>query len=411
MSASPSTEGALSQTMPSSSQSGPPQGPPSSPPRRLQSPEERFGTHPLYAVDALPAPDAPPDPFAPLPDETPSVANAPRSKNRPSKARHERQRFERASYRVPPRHSTRSRSRVAGKSTAHSTSPSQTAPLSSAPVVSPTLNRIRDDRRRFRKRLGAFMLALLVVAAGAGALFAPQMNIESVQISGLHATSPVLVQPIARRLLGHNALRANKNAVVQSVERLPTVASARVVLGAALPPRVELRVVERVPVMRLGDGTSWWVADESGNPYRKANARDAKLPALTWSGPVQTLKPLDPQKWDDALQLVQAVKGQSTTKQSGELGPIHSMQLDASGDATLKLAASDGGTDMTLKLGNDEWEQKLQRARTAMMYFARTKRQAAELNLIALELPRWTPRGATTSQATPAPAETQTPAT
>lgn len=397
--------------MPSSSQSGPPQESNSSPPRRLQSPEERFGTHPLLAAPAVPAPEAPLDPFAALPDAAPRTDPTARAKNRRAKARHERQRFEREAHRVPPRRVTQSRSRIGDKSSAYTVSPSQGEPVASPPVSSPALERIRDDRRRFRKRLGAFTALALVVAAGVGALFAPQMNIQSVQISGLHATSPILVQPIAQRLLGHNVFRANKNAITQSVERLPTVASARVVLGAEVPPRVELRVVERKPVMRLGDGTSWWVADESGNPYRKANARDAKLPALTWSGPVQTLKPFDPQKWDDALQLVEAVEQQSATDKSGELGRIHSMQLDASGDATLKLAATDGGTDMTLKLGNDEWDQKLERAHTAMMYFARTKRQAAELNLIALERPRWIPRGAVTSQATPSPVENQTPAT
>ncbi len=315
---------------------------------------------------------------------------------------------------MPPRRATHSRSKIQDKKdTAESIVAAPTEHVASE-VVSPTLERIRDSRKRFWKRLGAFTAIAIMGGAGAAALFAPQMNIKSVRVTGLHATSPVLVVPIARRLIGHNVFRAPKGATVQSIERLPTVASAQVVLSTDVPPHVELHVVERKPIMRIGDGTSWWVADESGNPYRSANDRDAKLPALTWNGPIQTLKPLDSKKWEDALELVEAVQDQSAPSNSGGLGQIRSMELDANGDATLKLKAPDGGEDLTLRLGNDQWSEKLARARVAMVYFARTKRQAAELNLVALDLPRWTPRGAVTSQATPisqvTPVPTKVPA-
>ncbi|BCM91282.1 cell division protein FtsQ [Abditibacteriota bacterium] len=398
--------------MSSSSQSGPSPQPNSSQSRRLQTPEERFGSHPLYAVD--PEPEAAPDPFVPLPDPARTITTTSTRpiKSRRAKARHERQRFEREAHHVPPRRATHSRTKIEDKK-GHADSATTSSADHDSPqeVFSPTLERIRDGRKRFWKRLSAVTALLLMAGAGAAALFAPQMKIEKVQITGLHATSSILVKPIAQRLLGHNVFLAPKAAIAQSVERLPTVASARVVLSADMPPRVELRVVERKPIMRLGYNNLWWVADESGNPYRHANARDAHLPALTWNGPIQTLKPVDAKRWDDAVQLAQAVQGQSINKSEAGLGQIHSMQLDASGDATLMLASPDGVGDLTLKLGNDQWSEKLERARVAMMYFARTKRQAAELNLIALDYPRWTPRGAITSEATPAPTENQVPAT
>ncbi|RYX82521.1 FtsQ-type POTRA domain-containing protein [bacterium] len=397
--------------MSSSSQSGPPHQPNSPQPRRLQTPEERFGTHPLYAVD--PEPEAAPDPFVPLEEPAhPSPQTSRVVKGRRAKTRHERQRFAREAHHVPARRATHSPSKVRDSKDELETNveDAQQEHVMPTAASSPTLERIRDRRRRFWKRLSAVTALIVVVGAGAAALFAPQMNIESVKITGLHATSPILVEPIAQRLIGHNAIRANKNAIAQSVERLPTVASAQVVLGAEVPPRVELKVVERKPIMRIGDGTSWWVADASGNPYRNANARDARLPALTWNGPIQTLKPLDSEKWDDALQLVDAVQG-NNGPDGGGLGKIHSMQLDKNGDATLMLASPDSGPDLTLKLGNDQWSEKLARARMAMTYFARTNRQPAELNLIALKLPRWTPRGVVTTDATPVPAEMSVPAT
>ena len=405
----------FAQTMPSSSQSGFNQKPNPSQPRRLQTPEERFGHHrgEAEAIEALPEV---PDPFAPLPPVSSS------SKKR-AKARHERQRFDRDAQHIEPRRAKRqmTKAQAAHVPVAH-IAPQTTPSAAKAPIgenatdkakrehESETLKRIRARRKRAWKRAIGVLALIIVAGTGVAALSAPQMEIEQVHISGLHATSPVLVKPIAARLLGQNAIRANKGAVEQSVERLPTVASARVVVRPELPPRAELQVVERKPVMRVGRDGVWWVADEAGNPYRTANARDAQLPALTWDTPIQTLKPLDARRWSDAMQLAEAVEENLGQKGMATLADIRSMQLDAVGDATLVLAGTSGAPDLTLKLGNDQWAEKLAKARTARLYFARTNRKAVELNLISLDSVRWTPLGATVASsqsgmvATPAPA-------
>ena len=365
-----------------SSQSGPSQQPNHSQPRRLQTPEERFGKTDSLPVEPASAPV--PDPFVPLP----TSSARPIQKSSRFKKRHERHRFEREAHHLDARRAPRTR-------VAPSTAPPHPAkePEPKAADASPTLERIRTNRRRFWKRLGALTALALVAGAGAAALYAPQMNIERVSITGLHATSPELVKRIAARLLGHNVFRADKTAIARSVTALPTVQSARVVLHEGFPPSVEVRVVERIPIVRVGKGNSWWAVDESGNPYRTANAHDARLPRLTWSGPIQTLQPLDKKRWADAARLTEAVTQVQTPFKEGDgLGQIRSMQLDESGDATLEVAAFDGTNNITLKLGNDQWSEKLARARVAMRYFARTKRPAGELNLISLTLPRWAPR-------------------
>lgn len=246
-------------------------------------------------------------------------------------------------------------------------------------------------RKRFWRRFTGFFIGLSLAGAGAAALWAPQFDIEQVTITGLHATSPVLVRPIAARLLGHNAFRAPKAPIVEAVERVPTIAKARIVLRAGLPPRVVLQVRERAPIVRVGNGTNWWVVDAEGVPYRTANARDAALPILKWPGEIETMKRFEAEAWSDAVRLVGAVE--STQKGTAPLPPVREMTLDASGDAVLSLRKA-GAPDLIVRLGNDGWSEKLKRARVALTYFERTHRDAQELNLIA-RAPngtRWTPR-------------------
>lgn len=238
--------------------------------------------------------------------------------------------------------------------------------------------------------------------AVAAALFAPRFNIATVTITGLHATSPVLVTPIARRLLGLNVFRAPTNQIAQAVERLPTVAKARVVLRPGFPPRVVLQVRERVPIVRVGDGANWWVADAEGLPYRRANARDEALPTLRWSGEIQTLKPFEGARWSDAERLVKAVQ---LARSAGAPLQVRQMTLDEGGDATLEVPQAPGKPDLTLRLGNDGWNEKLARARVALAYFERTRRDAKELNLVSLKLPRWTPRPQPVAVPNPAASE------
>lgn len=388
-----------------SSQSGPNYGPSSSPSRRLQTPEERFGFHVEPEPEVEAEPEAP-DPFVPLPPS--GSARAARSKSR-----HERRRFDREAHRIEPRR-TRRPSHPAHIPVAHLT-PDESH-LEEGDVIdasaekanregeaSLALARIRAKRRTFWKRVGMVVLAFAVAGASGAALYAPQMNIEKVEISGLHATAPVLAKPIAGRLIGHNVIRADKKGVARSMERLPTVASARVVMHPEWPPRVEVQVVERKPMMRVGVGGAWWVADKAGTPYRTANAHDKSLPALTWGEPIETFKPLNPKRWTEAMRLAQAVEANLGQTGMTSLADIRSMQLDANGDASMVLASQGGAPELTLRLGNDEWDEKLAKARTARLYLARTHRQAAELNLISLDLPRWKPRAAEVSS-TPVPA-------
>jgi len=369
--------------MPSSSQSGPPNRPssPSSPPpRRLRSPAERFG-----------APPPEPEALAAPPEAIESASQAqPSEAARPS-ARYERRRFQRENRRV----ALRARSSGAGQGRAGSNAPrsaaSGTGNASADAPPPPALLRVQAARKRFWRRFWAIFGALSLAGAGAAALFAPAFNIEAVSISGMRATPPSQVRPLVTRWMGHNIFRAPKTPIVRAVEKLPTVASARVAFQAKWPPRLELAIREREPVLRVNDGASEWVADAGGTPFRLANAGDNSLPEIAWGTPVQAMHRFEAGQWSDAVRLAQAVKAAPPSALGGGW-KLREMRLDAGGDATLSLTNSPDAPPLLVRLGNDAWPEKVARARIALDYFARTGRQPQELNLISLHLPRWTAR-------------------
>jgi len=369
--------------MPSSSQSGPPNGPSSSsspPPRRLLSPAERFGPPPPES-EALPAP---PEAGATAPPTRPSEAAR-------QGARYERRRFQRESRRVAPRPRPSGRGQGRAGANAQSNAPSGTGSAGADAPPPPALLRVQAARKRFWRRFWAILGALSLAGAGAAALFAPAFNVEAVSISGMHATPPSQVRPLVVRWIGHNIFRASKTPIVRAVEKLPTVRSARVAFGAKWPPRLELAIREREPVLRVNDGTSEWVADASGTPFRLANAEDNSLPEIAWGTPVRAMHRFDAEQWSDAVRLASAVKAAPQSALGGGW-KLREMRLDAGGDATLALGNSPDAPPLTVRLGNDAWPEKVARARVALDYFARTGRQPQELDLISLHLPRWTAR-------------------
>lgn len=255
----------------------------------------------------------------------------------------------------------------------------------------PALLRAQAARKRFWRRFWAIFGAISLAGAGAAALFAPAFNIEAVSISGMRATPPSEVRPLVVRWIGHNIFRASKAPIVRAVEKLPTVASARVAFGAKWPPCLELAVREREPILRVNDGTNEWVADAGGTPFRLANAADNSLPEIVWETPVRAMHRFDVGQWSDALRLASAMKAAPPSAFGGGW-KLREMRLDAGGDATLSLGHSPDAPPLIVRLGNDEWPEKVARARVALDYFARTGRQPQELNLISLHLPRWTAR-------------------
>ena len=411
------------------------------PVRRLKSPAERFGAPEieveadfkpaaaprLASTGAARAPsiepvestatenpqsnptEANPDPFQPLP-------GAPSKAPRADKSRGARRGAAAAAR------ATAARSAVARRANPHAPRPHEKRPhqvahlpVNPAPAAPPDrpnsmtralVARKKARVRRIVARVVGVAAALFVVQCGVAALTAPQFAIKSVEVRGLDATPATAVEKLSSTLVGQNIFRARAAAVAQKVSALPTVAQARVVRPLQWPPRLRLEVTERQPILRVGAGQSWWVADAAGVPYRRARQGDEALYALTAPQfTPQTGQALPAADWQRARELARdlaadnalvaqaapAVQGQKNAPQFWQLRRIY---FDRDGFAAVRVSGSGAlgaHRELLIRLGEEDWPAKLAQARMALNYFERTGQRARELDLVSGEHPRWRP--------------------
>jgi hypothetical protein len=208
---------------------------------------------------------------------------------------------------------------------------------------------------------------------------------------GSSITAPQSVAVVQKSLVGQNWLRARLQSAASTLETLPTVREARVVRNFQWPPQVTVHIEERQPFARVGAGNDWWIVDDSGMPFRRADLserEDAALYAVT--GPTlqpQIGKVLPEKTWQPVREFALSL---AQSEQKGTRWALRRLYFDRHGFASLRLT---GGAhdEMLIQMGADHWSKKLQRARQALAYFEATGRRAAVLNLISYSMPTWTP--------------------
>lgn len=239
--------------------------------------------------------------------------------------------------------------------------------------------------RRFR----FILIVLLLIGSGWGvflALTSPEFQVASVSVSGAQITPEKDLFRIQQSLIGQNWIRVKTDTSYQKLAALPTVKNARVTHALYWPPRLHIHLEEREPFARVGSGTNWWVVDESGVPFRRADAKkDRTLYALT--GPKllpQMGTALPKEQWQPSARLLSALERER------DLWSLRRIYLDKNGFASLRL---EGGAhdEMLIRLGADRWEDKLTRARQALTYIERIGERAKSLNLVSYTMPQWTP--------------------
>lgn len=377
---------------------------PAEAPRRLLTPEERFGSE---AGQSSPAPN---DPFVAEPslaalrreDEMARRHLPPRERRKHERNLRKRAKKD-AKHRVPRDPVVHAQRAEAEREFAQHV---RTAP----PVpVKKSRRRVPVALKRLFVLIGVIFVGQLVFAA----FTAPQFKIQSVAINGHDTTPPEQLRPLASRLLGQNILRANRVAVEKAVEKLPTVASAHVAPVLSWPPKSELRIVERQPVLKVGSGNDWWVADSNGVTFRRPEPEDEKLYSVVAPQfAPQLSRPLDAKVWKRVAALNSAILSDnqvaSSEPQAAAAGAgteaanasdaafwqLRRIYFDKNGLASLRFhgqGALASQNEVLVRLGDDRWSEKLARARVALNYFQRTGRRAAELDLVSLERPVWLP--------------------
>jgi len=264
----------------------------------------------------------------------------------------------------------------------------------------------RRERKRSTpiwKRLRLIAVVLLLIGLGqlvTAALTSSQFRVADVTVSGAQITDADKIADVQQSLVRQNWVRAQTGAAIKQISALPTVKSVAVSRALHWPPHLHIAIVEREPFVRVGAGENWWIVDESGVPFRRAQKSEAdeKLFAVTNPKFEPDLgKPLTKENWEPTFQLVSELSTQKP------IWPLRRVYFDKNGFAALRLK---GGKhdEMLIRLGGDRWPEKLERARLALEYFDRTNQRASTLNLVSYIMPQWTPIRPV--QATSTPVET-----
>jgi cell division protein FtsQ len=153
---------------------------------------------------------------------------------------------------------------------------------------------VEIKRRKFGKKAwkGYLRATLLIIgaAACAAALFAvgeflltsPTMALSSpsqVDLAGNHFVTRSSVLEIFAPDRGRSVLRVPLSARRAQIEALPWVKSATV--RRALPNRIEVEIVERMPIAFLRDGTDLFLVDEAGMILDRPLSADFRFPVVT----------------------------------------------------------------------------------------------------------------------------------
>jgi cell division septal protein FtsQ len=242
---------------------------------------------------------------------------------------------------------------------------------------------------RYLRRISFGLGAILLLECAAATLTSRHFAVTDVEIRGAQETPQESLNTIRTSLIGQNWVRASRGAAQSQATAIPQVATAQIQRAWTWPPRLVLNVTERKPFARVGGGKDWWVVDESGMPFRRADKRDDDLYAVT--GPKlqpQFGKALVEEDWKPVTQFARVLA--QDERQSGGWS-LRRVYFDRHGYASLRLTG--GRDDETLvQLGADDWAEKLQTARWALADFAQTGKHAASLNLVSSTVTTWTPR-------------------
>ena len=344
-----------------------------------------------------------PDPFQPLPRDA-NDSSAPARNRRGAQTRRARREVEQHSP-----HYHEKKPHTVAHTPIHPASGGEAQPQNEwdkAAQNSMARAALARKRARMRKFVGRIFLAGALGLIGWGAvtaLTAPQFEITKVEVSGMSATPRKSVEQLAQQLIGKNIFRAPRAQVESAIAAIPTVQSVSIERAWTWPPHMRAAIVERQPILQVGSGTTWWVADAQGVAFRRANRDDSALEMLTSQQFVpQTGKPLPADKWKRARELAGALNADNAlaAKEKGvangeKYWSLRRVYLDKDGAAALRIGDSGNlkaHSEMLIRLGEEGWPAKLKQARMALAFFDRTGRKARELDLVSSEHPRWSPK-------------------
>jgi len=153
--------------------------------------------------------------------------------------------------------------------------------------------RRRPSQRRASSRLSPrrAVAALVMVVAGAatwGVAASPAFGIRTTDVSGMVVTSPAEVDAVlALGSPAPNAFMLATDGLRSSLESIPSIAGADV--SVALPGTLQVRIVERTPILAWRTGSSLLLVDRDGLVIADAGSADVSPAARALAAGLPTV--------------------------------------------------------------------------------------------------------------------------
>ena len=143
--------------------------------------------------------------------------------------------------------------------------------------------KLRRQRRRTRLRIAGIVLVVVLILAGAWAVwFSSLLEIRDVQVEGTRHVPVERVVRAAQVPVGTPLPRLDSDAIAERISELKPVESVRV--ERDLPHGVRIVVTERSAVAWIDRSGTPWAVDASGVAYRPLNSKPSHLPQLGVDG-------------------------------------------------------------------------------------------------------------------------------
>lgn len=136
----------------------------------------------------------------------------------------------------------------------------------------------RDRGRRRLRRLVAFGVLALVLAAGWALLRSPLLAVDRLEVSGSAHVDRAAVAAAAGIAPGVAMMDVSPGEAADRLEALPWIERATV--RREWPNRVTVVLVDRVPVAQVASGKSFALVDAAGRVLESGVGRAADLPLL-----------------------------------------------------------------------------------------------------------------------------------
>jgi hypothetical protein len=218
-------------------------------------------------------------------------------------------------------------------------------------------------------------------AAGCYYLFTcPQLKITSVKVRGTNLINSAALAKDVEFAVGRNILIISRRQIASRIAKWPEVKD--VTIGRVLPRTLVVRVQERRPYMALTNGSSFWLADETGLPFHQVNRIPKSVPLATFPPEIRVRlgHRITHSDFSDVMRCIQAARAIGC--------PVHKISVDRTGNLCLNM-----GSEFYVKLGQPvEIREKLETVSKILTARPDIGEKALYIDVSCNERPVWKPK-------------------